>query len=306
MTAETIKIVTAFLWGIAAAGFAIYSITITSQALYVTLADGRKQIRNLPFLLRLFLPLTPNITPFLKINALKPFFAVITRRIIVAGYDGLLTAENLTALRLILPLILGPFWILLIFYFSSITNSIIIKKTIGILYLIGPVYLFIYPAAWLQRTVTERHKLIQKALPFFLDLMTLSIEAGMDFMSALQKYVEKSKIDPLSEELMFVIREIQLGKTRRNALRELAARVDLPDLKSVINAMVQADELGVSIGSILRIQADQIRMKRFARAEKLAHEAPVKMLAPLLLFIFPATFLILLGPVILRLIRQGI
>jgi len=102
-----------------------------------------------------------------------------------------------------------------------------------------------------------------------------------------------------------VIREIQLGKTRREALRDMSIRVNLPDLRSVVNALVQADELGVSIGAILRIQADQIRQRRFERAEKLANEAPVKMLGPLLFFIFPSVFLILLGPIVARLLEQG-
>jgi tight adherence protein C len=128
----------------------------------------------------------------------------------------------------------------------------------------------------------------------------------MDFMTALQRCVERRKIDPLGEELVRVVRGIQLGKTRREALREMSERVNLASLRSVVQSLVQADELGVSIGYILRIQSDQIRQRRFERAEKLANEAPVKMLFPLMFFIFPAVFLILLGPVIYRLLKQGI
>lgn len=124
-------------------------------------------------------------------------------------------------------------------------------------------------------------------------------------MTSLQRHVERAVVDPLGEELIRVIREIQLGKTRRDALRHLSIRVNLQDLRSVVNALVQADELGVSIGSILRIQSDQIRQRRFERAEKLANEAPVKMLFPLMFFIFPAVFLVLLGPVIYRMVQQG-
>ena len=128
----------------------------------------------------------------------------------------------------------------------------------------------------------------------------------MDFMTALQRNVDRRSVDALGEELLVVIKEIQLGKTRREALRELSTRVDLPDLRAVVNALVQADELGVSIGSILRIQSDQIRQRRFERAERLANEAPVKMLGPLLLFIFPSVFLVLLGPMINKLMNQGL
>jgi len=137
-----------------------------------------------------------------------------------------------------------------------------------------------------------------------LDMLTLSIEAGMDFMLALQRNVEKRAIDPLGEELIRVIREIQLGAPRRVALKAMSLRVDIPDVRSVVNALVQADELGVSVGMILRIQADQIRLHRFERAEKLANEAPVKLLAPLLLFIFPSVFLILLGPILYRVFQS--
>ena len=123
-------------------------------------------------------------------------------------------------------------------------------------------------------------------------------------MNAMQRIVERGKIDALGEELLRVLREIQLGKTRRNALKDMSERVDQADLRSVMNALVQADELGVGIASILRIQADQMRQRRFERAEKMANEAPVKMLFPLVAFIFPAVFLVLLGPIILQILRQ--
>jgi tight adherence protein C len=125
-------------------------------------------------------------------------------------------------------------------------------------------------------------------------------------MTAMQRNIQRRAVDPLNEELILLVREIQLGKTRAQALRDLGKRVDLSDLKSVVYALVQADELGVSIGSILRIQSDQMRQRRFERAEKLANEAPVKMLFPLMVFIFPSVFLILLGPIINRLIQEGL
>jgi tight adherence protein C len=137
-----------------------------------------------------------------------------------------------------------------------------------------------------------------------LDLLTLSVEAGLDFMSAMQRIVERRRLDALGEEFVRVLREIQLGKTRRVALKDMADRVDHPDIRLVVNSLVQADELGVGISAILRIQADQMRMRRFERAEKQANEAPVKMLFPLVAFIFPAVFLVLLGPIILQILRQ--
>lgn len=136
-----------------------------------------------------------------------------------------------------------------------------------------------------------------------MDLLTLSVEAGMDFMSALQQNIERRTIDPLAEELIRVIREIQLGKTRREALRDMSQRVNMQDLRSVIGALVQADELGVGIGSILRIQSTQIRQRRFEYAEKSANKAPIKMLFPLLFFIFPAVLIILMAPVFMQMLQ---
>ncbi len=122
----------------------------------------------------------------------------------------------------------------------------------------------------------------------------------MDFMSALQRNCERRRLDPLNEELIRMTKEIQVGTPRRVALRNMAERVRQPDLRGVANALIQADELGVSIGSMLRIQSEQLRGRRFDRAEKLANEAPVKMLGPLLLCIFPAVALILLGPLVMQ------
>ena len=141
-------------------------------------------------------------------------------------------------------------------------------------------------------------------MPFVLDLLTLSVEAGLDFMTAIQRTTERPVVDPLTEELLRVVREIQVGTPRRQALRAMSNRVNLPDMRSLVNALVQADELGVSIGSILRIQADQLRVRRFENAEKLANEAPVKLLAPLVICIFPCVFLILLGPVLFSLAKM--
>ena len=120
----------------------------------------------------------------------------------------------------------------------------------------------------------------------------------MDFISALQRNCQSRRLDPLNEELLRMTKEIQVGSSRKTALRNMAERVKQPDLKSVAFALIQADELGVSIGSILRIQSEQLRSRRFDRAEKLAAEAPVKMLGPLMLCIFPAVFIILMGPVL--------
>lgn len=295
-----------FLWAIFASGMAWYVMYVGSQITYVTLADGSKRIRKLPLLMRLHLPLVPNLTPVLSANILSASRARLNRRLVAAGFEGALTAEHIIGLRCLMPLISGTFWILFVRASASAAPGSIIEKSQVSIICMGVIWLYIYPDLWLKRMLTQRHRQIQRALPFVLDLLTLSVEAGMDFMTAMQRNIRRRNIDALGEELIRVIREIQLGKTRAQALKDLSYRVDLADLRAVVNALVQADELGVSIGSILRIQADQMRQRRFERAEKLANEAPVKMLFPLMVFIFPAVFLILLGPIINRLVQEGL
>lgn len=292
------------LWGITAAVLTWYTATAARQITYVTLADGRKQERKLPILFRMYLPLTPNVIPFFNNPAFTSIKGKMRRILVSAGFEGLLHENEFLALRFLLPFTLGPIWIILMAGFISSTHNAFLAKMSNMIYIIGPTWFFIFPGLWLRQELKKRHRSIQKSLPFVLDLLTLSVEAGMDFMTALQRNVERNKLDALSEELIRVIREIQIGKTRREALRDMSYRVNLPDLRSVINSLVQADELGVSIGSILRIQADQIRQRRFERAEALANQAPVKMLGPLLFFIFPAVLLILLGPIMARLMEQ--
>ncbi|MFW6152380.1 MAG: type II secretion system F family protein [Verrucomicrobiota bacterium] len=293
------------LSGLAAAGIAWYCGIIGRQITYVTLADGRRQERQLPVLFRLLMPLAPNLHGLFK----KPFFnkrrSNIQKKIVSAGYEDLINADEIMSLQILMPLILGLLWVIIISALVLGGRNPVFENLKIPLYVFGPLWLFLYPLLWLKQSVASRKKQIRRSLPFVLDLLTLSVESGMDFMTALQRSVERGKVDAFGEELLRVIREIQVGKTRRQALRDMSARVDLYDLKSVVGALVQADELGVSIGAILRIQSDQIRQRRFDRAEKLANEAPVKMLAPLLLFIFPAVFVILLGPVIHQILLKG-
>ncbi|MCH2176524.1 MAG: type II secretion system F family protein [Lentisphaeria bacterium] len=157
-----------------------------------------------------------------------------------------------------------------------------------------------FPNLWLRGIIKTRHRSIQRSLPNVLDLLTLSVEAGRDFLSALADILHNRPNDPLGDELNQVFREIQLGKQRREALRALGKRVNQDDLNTVVETLVQADELGASIGYILRILGDQMRQKRFAYAEKMANEAPTKLLLPLFLFIFPAVMMIILGPVLIK------
>jgi tight adherence protein C len=155
-----------------------------------------------------------------------------------------------------------------------------------------------YPLIWVRDQVKRRHLLISRALPFNLDLLTLSVEAGLDFTAALAKVVEKGKTGPLRDELALVLKQLKMGKTREEALKSMIARVDLAALSQFVTALIQADKMGTSLGKVLRIQSTQLRIERTQRAEKLANEAPVKMLFPLIACIFPTVFMVLFGPIV--------
>jgi tight adherence protein C len=291
-----LSILAAVCWGLALSGLAWCCLQAAREITYVTLADGRRQERTIPFVLRLLLPLTPN---FFGIVSRPPFNRgreLAERRLVSAGFDGLLDGREFLALKLLLPVLFGTLWFLLVHGAGQLL-PVVADNELS-LTVLGVMMLYVYPVFWLKQSLAARHRSIQRALPFVLDLLTLSVEAGMDFMSALQRNCERRKLDALNEELIRMIREIQLGTPRRIALANMSKRVDLADLKSVTYALIQADELGVSIGAILRIQADQMRQRRFDRAERLANEAPVKLLGPLMLFIFPCVFIILLGPIL--------
>ncbi len=162
-----------------------------------------------------------------------------------------------------------------------------------------------YPMIWINDQVKKRHLQISRALPFNLDLLTLSVEAGLDFTAALAKVVEKGKTGPLRDELQIVLKQLKMGKTREEALKAMIARVDLPALTQFVTALIQADKMGTSLGKVLRIQSTQLRIDRTQRAEKLANEAPVKMLFPLIACIFPTVFMILFGPIVFAFMFGG-
>ncbi len=155
------------------------------------------------------------------------------------------------------------------------------------------------PINWLRGKAAARQKKIQRSLPDTLDLITVSVEAGLGLDAALSKVVEKTR-GPLRDEFGRVLQEISLGKVRRVALKDLAVRCDVPDLSSFVNAIVQADQMGLGVAEVLRAQADEVRLRRRQRAEETAMKAPVKMLFPLVAFIFPAMMTVLLGPAIWR------
>ena len=175
----------------------------------------------------------------------------------------------------------------------------------AMLYAVGGAALGYYlPMAQVNSKIKKRQSEILKALPDALDLLVICVEAGLGFDMAMGKVYEKWD-NQLSLAFGRVLREIQLGKLRREALRDMAARMDVPDVNSFTGAIIQADQLGVSMSTILRVQSEQMRVKRRQRAQEKAQQAPVKMMIPMVLLIFPSIWIVLLGPAVLQVMASN-
>ena len=173
-----------------------------------------------------------------------------------------------------------------------------------ILAILGAGLGFFVPDIWLSNRIRARQKAILLAIPDVLDLLTISVKAGLGFDAALGKVVEKTT-GPLTDEFRRALAEIRIGKARRDALKELVGRTNVPALTSFIGAIIQAEQLGVAIANVLEIQSEQLRIQRRQRAEEMAAKAPIKMLFPLVGRIFPSMFIVILGPAMI-LITQNL
>jgi tight adherence protein C len=211
----------------------------------------------------------------------------------MAGNPGGITPAMFVGLRVALALTLGLIITLVTFQTMPLMQAFMYSA-------IGFILGYMLPVMWLGRQIANRKAAIQKALPDALDLLCISVEAGLAFDLALQRVTQKWD-DELSREFKKVLSDVRLGRTRREALKDLAQRTGVEDVQTFTAAVIQADQLGVSMSKILRIQADQMRIRRRQRAEALAQQAPIKMLFPMVFLIFPALFVVILGPAVPKL-----
>jgi tight adherence protein C len=172
--------------------------------------------------------------------------------------------------------------------------------------LLGFVLGFFYPVIWLKDRLAMRRSELMKTLPFFLDIITLCVEAGLNLQGAVHQAVSKGPKGVLRDEFQRVIRDIRAGKSRAESLRAMSERLNEGSITNFVGAVIQAESMGMNLGPVLRAQADQRRSERFLRAEKLAMEAPVKMLFPLIAFIFPCTFIVLFFPIVMKFMNSGL
>lgn len=220
--------------------------------------------------------------------------------LIAAGDPGQLRNIEVLGIQVLIAVLFPILWATIFIQLDLLSFLFEGPKQI-LVYLGLMAFGFWFPVFNLKERVRKRQHSIAIQLPDMLDLLTISVEAGLDFMSAMRRVVEKHRPGALRDELERFFKQTEiLGRPRREALKEMATRVQLQDLNAVVSAMIQADQLGISIGPMLRVQSDMLRVRRGQRAEKAAHEAPVKMLAPLMVCILPAVFIMVLGPVVIQ------
>jgi tight adherence protein C len=217
---------------------------------------------------------------------------VLRRKLAASGWSRRVTAEEFAGLKLLLPI--AVYFAVLLVTAAGVV-PLLYGAVVG-LPLAGLAYIGLPLAVDIR--IHGRRDAIVSALPAVLDLLTLSVEAGMSFDAALQRVVRRLN-GPLIDELELTLREIQLGTSRHEALVALAARVDAPEMSSFVRALTQADRLGVPLAQMLRTQSDELRIRLRNEAEEHAMKAPVKMLFPTVVLIFPAMFIVVLGPAVL-------
>jgi tight adherence protein C len=260
-------------------------------------AKNSDNVLNQPLFSRIIKPVLDNISKVILRVTPREFVYSFEKKVIMAGSPFNLSVKDWINLQVIIIFCLPLFSIALSYYRDMETRSIIfivlVEISLGL----------ILPYLILNKKAADRQKYIRNSLPDIIDLLTVSVEAGLGFDGALSRVIEKTP-GPLAAEFSSVLQEIKVGKQKRDALRDMAERVGVQDLTTFIGSVIQADQLGVSIGNVLRIQSDQMRQKRRQRAQEKAMKAPVKMLIPMVLFIFPTIFSVLIGPVVINIVNM--
>jgi len=247
-----------------------------------------------PFGERVLIPIIRRIGEFSARFTPQKAIQDTARRLELAGNPWPIDAPTFLAIRFVLAVVFGGFLVTVVLISppSSATDNFLY---IGGSTLAG----FFLPHLMLTSRITRRQTEVRKAMPDALDLLTICVEAGLGFDASMSKISEKWE-NELSLAFARAIREMQLGKTRRDALKDMADRIGLAEMTSFVAAIIQSEQLGVSMARVLRIQSDQMRVKRRQYAEEQAHKAPVKMIIPMALLIFPSIMIIILTPAALQ------
>ena len=266
---------------------------------------GTMQAKNLeelelqrPFFDRTVRPLAKRLSGTVGRFTSASFSDRTEKRLALAGNPGDLKTSDWLGIKAVAAIV---FAIIFFLIFALLLNAgPMMALMLGLL---GLILGYIAPEFWLGRRVKARQKAILIGIPDALDLLTISVRAGLAFDAALAKVVEKLK-GPLTDEFRRALAEVRVGKARRDALRDIVPRTEVQPLSNFISAVIQAEQLGVSISKVLQVQSEQLRIERRQRAEEQAAKAPIKMLFPLVGCIFPSLFIIILGPAIILIVEN--
>ena len=252
-----------------------------------------------PFSERVLVPIVRKIAEFSVRFTPQKAIQNVSRMMELAGNPWPIDAPTFFAIRFVLAIVFGGLAIAYILISPPADSS----KNLLIIGGSAFVGSFI-PASMLTSKITARQKEVRKAMPDALDLLTICVEAGLGFEAAMSKVAEKWD-NELALAFARTLREIQLGKVRRDSLKDMADRLGIAEMTSFVAAIIQSEQLGVSMAKVLRIQADQMRMKRRQYAEEQAHKAPIKMIIPMALLIFPSIMIIILVPAAFQILGSG-
>lgn len=254
--------------------------------------DNREYMDPLPLLMRLFWPLIRLLAHYIGDHLGVEYVEKSKNKLQRSGLGYLLHPAQFFSLQIISATL-----------FSAISWWALstLEKDVGMVPVIFALLGFLFPQLDLSDRRKKRELQVIKMLPVYLDFITMAVQAGMNINGAIMQAVDKGPAGPLNVEFQKVLRDIKAGSGRLIAFRNLSSRLEIKEISSLVSALAQAEKSGSSIGATLRIQSDQRRIERFQRAEKLAMQAPVKLVGPLVLFIFPTTFIILFFPIVTQL-----
>ena len=255
------------------------------------MAFRQAELERLPGYLRIITPVLEGLSPLVRRIPWASYRAHATTQLQRAGIAEAMTVDNLLVMKILCALLLP--------LLGAQVLQLLRNPGVYVLAVFGAFYL---PDKIVTSLRQKREKQIVRAMPGAVDVLSLSVEAGLEFLLALQRQVERGLPGALRDELATILADIRLGKSRAEALKGFASRVEMPEISSFVSVLVQADALGASIGPVLKMQAERMRVERFQRAEREGARASQKILFPLVLFIFPSVLIVILGPVILQFI----
>lgn len=291
------QILVALLIGIAFVVFA-FAVVFSSRRLKQEVPEeDREYLDPLPRVLRLIWPLVRFVDYHVCQRVPDKYIAGPAEALRLSGLLYLMSPRQFIALCLVSMFVFG-------LIFVGVGHAFDVFEW----YYLVPIAAlgYFYPRIWLGDSLKQRQKEILRALPTYLDFLTMGVEAGLNMAGAISQAVSKGPAGPMKNELSLVLRDLRSGLTRSEALRRMDERIRVPQVSSFVSAVVQAERMGASLGSTFRFQADQRRTERFQRAEKLAMEAPVKLIFPLVVFIFPVTFVVLMFPIAVKFMQSGV